>query len=684
MPRSIPGFLSETAERLPEKTAIVSPAAIGNLFASSTTRRWRRRSACANSASRRAIASASAWRSRSIRCPRSSVCLFANAVVVPILPRLKQPNIRHIIENSRHGGDDHRHRAAEGGRRVRRHRPQLITGHGEIDQQLAQSALPAPLHAAAHVLRPDRQRQRGDHLLVGFDRSPEGDPDRAPQPRRRRRHRCRVSATRVEDDRIGCVLSFNFDYGSEPDLADDPQGRHAVSARSWRCPTTCSRCSRRSAITALPVMPVIITKMFDKRLKLGDDRPRFFRRALRVLDRRAPVGGHDRTTCKIDVSGGEDLLDVRPDRGVSLDLSGSGQAGHHPTSIGKAIPGLPGDGARREWRGMPAECRRRTGASRRDRHQGLLARPREHRQGLPHPSAVSRRDAGIQRRQGVPRRGGLPVLRRARRRHDQDARASASAPPRSRPKWCGIRTSSTRSPSPSPTSRSVRTSAAPTRPSSGKPLPEHSLKQYLKTQLPSHMVPAYLLHFDSFPDHRQCRQVRSQARSSRPPSSVSARAAGGGGRAGARGLNRYGDSPSGARIVIGVIGDDIHVVGNRIMQLALEESGFRVFNLRTRNRPEHFCEAALEVNAHAVFVSSLNGEGEHWCADFRAPLRCDVGLRPRAALRRRQCRRRQRPDDEVVALFKQFGFDRVYHQQPDISVAIADLHEDLRHGKARR
>src|SRR5687767_5007536 len=73
----------------------------------------------------------------------------------------------------------------------------------------------------------------------------------------------------------------------------------------------------------------------------------------------------------------------------------------------------------------------------------------------------------------------------------------------------------------------------------------------------------------------------------------------------------------GARVVIGVIGDDIHVTGNRIMQLALEESGFQVFNLRTRNRPEHFCQAALEVNADAVFVSSLNGEGEYWCANFR-------------------------------------------------------------------
>ena len=79
------------------------------------------------------------------------------------------------------------------------------------------------------------------------------------------------------------------------------------------------------------------------------------------------------------------------------------------------------------------------------------------------------------------------------------------------------------------------------------------------------------------------------------------------------------------RVVIGVIGDDIHTVGNRIMHLALEESGCRVFNLRTRNRPEHFVQAAMEVNANAVFVSSLNGEGEHWCADFRQRMTA-VGL----------------------------------------------------------
>ena len=138
----------------------------------------------------------------------------------------------------------------------------------------------------------------------------------------------------------------------------------------------------------------------------------------------------------------------------------------------------------------------------------------------------------------------------------------------------------------------------------------------------------------------------------------------------------------GGRIVIGVIGDDIHAVGNRIMQLALEESGFRVFNLRTRNRPEHFCEAALEVNAHAIFVSSLNGEGEHWCSDFRHRFE-EVGLGHVLLYVGGNIVVGSRPDAEVVSLFRQFGFDRVYHHQPDISVAIADLEEDLRNGKAR-
>jgi methylaspartate mutase sigma subunit len=137
------------------------------------------------------------------------------------------------------------------------------------------------------------------------------------------------------------------------------------------------------------------------------------------------------------------------------------------------------------------------------------------------------------------------------------------------------------------------------------------------------------------------------------------------------------------RVVIGVIGDDIHVVGNRMMQLALEESGFQVFNLRTRNRPAHFLEAALEVNAHAVFVSSLNGEGEYWCVDFRKQF-VAAGLGHILLYVGGNIVVGKRSPDEVVKIFKQYGFDRVYHHLADIGVAIADLLEDLKNGVAVR
>jgi len=133
------------------------------------------------------------------------------------------------------------------------------------------------------------------------------------------------------------------------------------------------------------------------------------------------------------------------------------------------------------------------------------------------------------------------------------------------------------------------------------------------------------------------------------------------------------------RIVLGVIGDDIHVVGNRIIQLALEESGFHVFNLRTRNRPEHFCQAALEVNAHAVMVSSLNGEGEYWCSDFRQQF-TNIGMGHTLLYVGGNIVVGNRRQEDVVKLFKQYGFDRVYHQKPDISATIADLCKDLKNG----
>ena len=70
-------------------------------------------------------------------------------------------------------------------------------------------------------------------------------------------------------------------------------------------------------------------------------------------------------------------------------------------------------------------------------------------------------------------------------------------------------------------------------------------------------------------------------------------------------------------IVLGVIGADAHIIGYRILQIALTESGYNVVGLGTFVSQEEFIEAAIETNAKAILVSSLYGMGELDCQGFR-------------------------------------------------------------------
>ena len=134
MIKSIPAFLANTARRLPDKAAIVSP----------------HRSVTFSELHQEAAATAECLRELGIQpgdrvgiCMEKSVdqvsailgALCANAVVVPILPRLKQANIRHIIENSGMVAmitDRERLKeVVEFGGQVR-----LVVGHGEIEADL--------------------------------------------------------------------------------------------------------------------------------------------------------------------------------------------------------------------------------------------------------------------------------------------------------------------------------------------------------------------------------------------------------------------------------------------------------------------------------------------------------------------------------------------------------------------
>ncbi len=79
------------------------------------------------------------------------------------------------------------------------------------------------------------------------------------------------------------------------------------------------------------------------------------------------------------------------------------------------------------------------------------------------------------------------------------------------------------------------------------------------------------------------------------------------------------DAPARAKrtLVTGVIGSDTHIVGNRILSMALEDAGYHVVTLGALTPSEDFIKAAIETAADGIMVSSLYGQGELDCRGFR-------------------------------------------------------------------
>jgi methylaspartate mutase sigma subunit len=129
-------------------------------------------------------------------------------------------------------------------------------------------------------------------------------------------------------------------------------------------------------------------------------------------------------------------------------------------------------------------------------------------------------------------------------------------------------------------------------------------------------------------------------------------------------------------VVTGVIGSDVHAVGNKILALAMEEAGFNVVNLGVMVAQEEFIAAAVETDAAAILVSSLYGHGEIDCQGLRA--RCnEAGLANIPLLVGGNLVVGKQDFGEVAQRFKAMGFTRVYPPGTTVETAIAALHELL-------
>ena len=58
----------------------------------------------------------------------------------------------------------------------------------------------------------------------------------------------------------------------------------------------------------------------------------------------------------------------------------------------------------------------------------------------------------------------------------------------------------------------------------------------------------------------------------------------------------------GRTLITGVIGADTHIVGNRILSMALEKAGYHVVALGALPPAEEFVKAAIETAAAGIMV----------------------------------------------------------------------------------
>jgi methylaspartate mutase sigma subunit len=134
-------------------------------------------------------------------------------------------------------------------------------------------------------------------------------------------------------------------------------------------------------------------------------------------------------------------------------------------------------------------------------------------------------------------------------------------------------------------------------------------------------------------------------------------------------------------IVTGVIGDDIHVVGLRILEYALRGGGFAVVSLGPLASQKEFIDAAIETSADALFVSSLNGHGETSLMGLREAC-VEAGIGDIVIYAGGQLTIRQPEWSAVWHRFvDELGLTRVFPPESDPELAMAALREDLAAGK---
>ena len=131
------------------------------------------------------------------------------------------------------------------------------------------------------------------------------------------------------------------------------------------------------------------------------------------------------------------------------------------------------------------------------------------------------------------------------------------------------------------------------------------------------------------------------------------------------------------KVVTGVVGNDIHVVANRLIELSLDARGFEVFNLGVNTYLEEFFDAAVETQAEILLISSLNGEAEGWAREVKYLKSKYKTLDDLVMVIGGNLVVGTAAAEEIVPRYKNYGFDLVFHQV-DLNTGLDTLERFLK------
>ncbi len=126
-----------------------------------------------------------------------------------------------------------------------------------------------------------------------------------------------------------------------------------------------------------------------------------------------------------------------------------------------------------------------------------------------------------------------------------------------------------------------------------------------------------------------------------------------------------------------MIGSDTHIVGNRILSMALEKAGYKVVTLGALTPAADFVKSAVETAADGIMISSLYGQGELDCRGFRE-LCIEAGLADILIYVGGNLVVGKQPWAEVERRFLDMGFDRAFSPGTRTDEIITALDRDFK------